>query len=118
MDQTRVRVTGTFRGRPFVYESPDKSSGFFLDRDGAFLSFNHYYFDEGNFACDCNRAMFLPEEMYKELPIGTDEFAGEEYYCIRCGEQICIDKIEALDSFPGYSVIPLELNETPERIRN
>ena len=78
--QCRCRITGTYKGKTFVYTDPEGSDGSqFIDDSG---DPSTYWWTEGNFACDCNRSEFLPDEF------GHD---GE------CGNSIVIKKIECVD---------------------
>lgn len=84
----RVRITGTFQGKPFRYTDPEDSSGSqYIWPDG---DPSTSWWSEGNFSCDCNRSRFV----------------GIEF--MECGETIYIDRIEPID-FDGPT---LELNET------
>jgi hypothetical protein len=90
----RVRITGTFQGEPFEYVDPEGHDGSqYIWPDG---DPSTYWWSEGNFSCDCNRA----------------EFVGVEH--MECGETICIDRIEPID-FDGPV---LELNETVQGDRS
>lgn len=88
--QARCRITGTFRGKPWEYVDPPGAAGaqwIDLDYYGD-VDPSTYWWSEGNFACDCNREMFLPDDMAENLPTG-----GES----RCGELIHIDRIVPID---------------------
>ncbi len=88
--QCRVKITGTFRGKPFEYIDPEDSGGSqYIWPDGDPSTF---WWTDGNYSCDCNRWRFA----------GVEE--------LDCGEEICIDKIEPID----YDAEPLVLNETIE----
>lgn len=89
----RVRITGTYKGNAFEYTDPEDDEGSqFIWPNGDPSTF---WWSEGNMACDCNRAKYLPEAWGVE-----DE----------CGHEICIDRIEPVD----YDGPVLELNETVE----
>jgi hypothetical protein len=89
----RVKITGTFKGKPFEYIDPENTDGSqFYHQDGDPSTFWWTY---GNYACDCNRAQFVG-------------LAGLE-----CGGTINIDKIEPID----HDGETLELNETAEATR-
>ncbi len=83
----RVRIEGSYRGEPFVYVDPPGVASQFVWLDGVFnrdpgnpMDPSTYWWSEGNYCCDCNRASFLPGG--PELP---------------CGETIRIDRIVPLD---------------------
>ncbi len=87
----RARITGSYRGYAWVYEDPPNAEGSqYIHPDGDPSTF---WWAQGNLACDCNRARFVPEKW------GIEE---------ECGDEILIDKIECLD----YDGPVLELNET------
>ncbi len=87
----RVRITGTFQGKPFEYIDPEDSDGSqYIWPDG---DPSTYWWAEGNFSCDCNRW----------------DFVGDEE--MECGETICIDQIEPID----YDGPILFLDETAQR---
>ena len=91
--QCRVKITGTYRGSPWEFIDPEDSDGSqFIDADGDPSSF---WWTEGNFGCDCNRAKFLPEAW------GVED---------DCGTLIKMDKIEPIDK--ELAQYTLELNET------
>jgi hypothetical protein len=96
----RVRITGKYQGKPFVYEDPPGREGYGfgwneLDGEGR-LTQSEYWWDEGNMSCDCNRAMFVDPEL--ELPCGHD--------------QVHIDRIEPIED---AGIAPLILNESGDR---
>lgn len=95
----RVRITGTFQGKPFTYEDPPGDCGHGFETweeptrtpQGKIL-IGEYWWTEGNFACDCNRSTFIGAKL-------------------SCGDEICIDRIDAIDR---DDVEPLVLSESPE----
>lgn len=90
----RVRISGSYQGRPFTYTDPPESKGSqYIWKDG---DPSRYWWTEGNFGCDCNRSRFLPEDW--NVPES-------------CGEEILINKIEPID----HDGPVLELNEEQER---
>ena len=87
----RVKITGTYKGKPFEYIDPEGVEGSqYIWPDGDPSTF---WWAEGNMACDCNRSYFLPEEW------GVSN---------ECGDEILIDTIVPVD----YDGPSLELNET------
>ncbi len=71
MTHARAKFTGTYNGKSFEYTDPEGEEG------SIYLSeFTEFYWSEGNFSCDCNRAYLVGEE---DLP---------------CGETIQIQRIE------------------------
>ncbi|MBX2906187.1 MAG: hypothetical protein KF744_09125 [Taibaiella sp.] len=91
---TRCRIEGTFRGISFVYEDPEDSEGsqYIWTRDN---DPSKYWWSEGNFACDCNRRRFLPENLQNQ----KDE---------ECGDEIIIKIIIPIE---GDNLPVLELDE-------
>jgi len=93
----RVTIKGTFRGEPFEYTDPEGAPGSqFIWSDG---DPSTYWWQEGNMACDCNRARFVPS-----LADVADDYP--------CGAEILIDSIVPLD--PDLPALILnESEETP-----
>ncbi len=86
----RVKITGTFHGKPFEYVDPEGSEGSqYVWPNGDPSTF---WWAEGNLSCDCNRARFIGDEEMK------------------CGNTIHIDEIEPID----YDGPILFLNETTQ----
>lgn len=92
----RVRIEGTYLGKPWVYvDPPEKRSQFVWPAD----EFGHRdpsvaWWTEGNMSCDCNRQAFLPAEMRP-----TEKMACS-------GETILIDRIVPLDpTLPELSLL-------------
>jgi hypothetical protein len=92
----RMRIEGTYKGVAWVYEDADnkKSGVFWPDDDGT----NYYYWEDGNYSCDCNRSQYLPSELKLQFGITN-----------KCGGAILIDRIIPMDD---KSIPTLELNET------
>lgn len=88
---SRVRVIGTYQGKPYTWESDSE----YPVRD-EYGDLQIFYWAEHNMSCDCNRDRFLPPEL------GIEE--------LDCGDTVLIDRIEALD---GSGVV-IELNESTE----
>lgn len=86
----RVKIIGTYKGRPFEYVDPEGVGSQFICPDG---DPSTGWWTDGNMACDCNRSVFLPEEW------GVEDV---------CGHEILIDRIEPID----YDAPPLILNES------
>lgn len=90
--QCRVRITGTYQGKPFTYEDPPDDQGSqFYHPDG---DPSEFWWSEGNMACDCNRGAYVG---IKDMP---------------CGDTICIDVIAPID----YDAPPLILNESAKEL--
>jgi hypothetical protein len=90
----RVRITGSYKGRPFVYTDPIGSDGSqYIWKSG---DPSTYWWKVGNFSCDCNRRQFVPKDW--DVPEG-------------CGKNILINKIQPID----YDGPVLELNEALEK---
>lgn len=88
--QCRVKIIGTFCGEPFEFIDPEDSKGSqFIWPDG---DPSTYWWTDGNFSCDCNRAQFI----------------GKKIGDVECGETINIDKIIPID----FEAKTLELNES------
>lgn len=82
--QCRVKITGTYKGKPFVYIDPEDSQGSqFISADNDPSTF---WWTDGNYSCDCNRSRFVPLDMIEEEKVG------------RCGDEIYIDTVEPLDN--------------------
>ena len=88
----RVKITGTYHGRPFEYIDPEGCYSQFIWPNGDPSSL---WWSEGGMRCDCARSYLLPEEWGIELD---------------CGEEIMIDSIEPID----YNGPVLHLNESQE----
>ena len=106
--QVRVKITGTFRGQPWEYTDPDTCDGSqFLWPPGTHedqgddelnakeWGCSYYWWASGNMACDCNRAEFLPPEMFAAIyGMPIEKMAFEDF---RCGEEILIDEIVPIE---------------------
>ena len=89
----RCRIIGTYKGENFTYEDPEGDEGSqFLHWEDENNGYDpsDYWWREGNFSCDCNRAHFVGEE---DLP---------------CGETIRIQRIEPIENNPLYPVLELD----------
>jgi len=76
----RARVWWKTRdGRDGVYEDTDEKGSLWTDEDG---DLHDYMWGEGNYSCDCNRALL---------------FLGENW---ECGELIKVTRIEAIGGVP------------------
>lgn len=118
--QVRVKITGTFRGQPWEYTDPDTREGSqFLWPPGSHDDYgddeinarewgnSYYWWASGNLACDCNRAKFLPPEMFFALyGVSIEEMTLSDF---RCGDEILIDEIVPIE---GDIRPALCLNET------
>lgn len=96
----RVKITGTFRGRPFEYVDPPDSEGSqFLWLEDPDDKVSEYWWTDGNFGCDCNRARFVNflESEYPELFEEKSYGAMGAGVTFRCGHEILIDAIVPLD---------------------
>jgi hypothetical protein len=83
----KVRVAWRWGDKSGVYETPDSSPSF-LHIDEEYGGYSDFWWEEGNGACDCNRAsMFLGIE---DKP---------------CGNEIEIESIDVIDE-------PLARNES------
>lgn len=84
--QCRVRITGTYQGKPFVYEDPKDDEGSqFYDADGEPST---HWWSEGNMSCDCNRSKFVKVDL-------------------DCGDGILIDTIAPID-YSGTILLLME----------
>jgi len=82
--QIRVRIEGSYKGKPFVYEDPideDGSQFIWLNGENDDEKCSAYWWREGNMSCDCNRCVFVG------MPLGE----------LKCGNEITIDKIIPLE---------------------
>lgn len=64
-----------------------------------------YMFTEGNYACDCNRRMFLDQAAQKYLETEEDEEDGEDPY--PCGQTLILESLTVIR--PDGSEIALDL---------
>ncbi len=83
--QIRVRIEGSFQGKPWVYEDPIDSDGsqfIWLDAETEDEKNSAFWWREGNMCCDCNRHTFMSN---------TEMDFGE------CGHEIKIHKIIPLE---------------------
>jgi hypothetical protein len=111
----RVRIEGTYLGRKWVYEDePERKGSQFLwpgDEEGN-PDLSEYWWSEGNMGCDCNRYVFLPDDLKAEYdklhPRAEDDWEGFG----TCGETIRIDSIIPLDPDLAEKYA-LYLNESP-----
>lgn len=94
--QVRVKITGTFEGKPWEYTDPtdDEGSQYIWPNGDP----STYWWSEGNMACDCNRRHYAHPG--KDLAADADN---------PCGDTISIDRIEPVE---GEDLPTLVLNET------
>lgn len=115
----RVRITGTYKGKPWTYEDPpgDHGYGYANPPDIGIGKWeqSEYWWAEGNMSCDCNRIGFVgltpdtaPELYHMKGSFYQDGSGPVEQTHVRCGETICITSIVPIDC---DWAAPLVLNE-------
>ena len=92
----RVKIVGTYNGKPFEYIDPEDSEGsqFYWppDKDNPEYEPSESWWSVGNMSCDCNRCEY----------VGVD---------LDCGHTIFIDRIKCIED-TDVILPPLILNES------
>jgi hypothetical protein len=68
----RVRWRERATGREGVYDEPNDKGSASCWWDGETL--NKFMWEDGNYSCDCNRALFFLDEDYDDLKCGDCRF--------------------------------------------